>query len=113
MEITQVSRVNVQALDDVERFVDAAQHLKAVSQQRHDLMLRDSRRLAALERLITTYTEQCGALVKSHPRLAEMWRATQAEVHALMAAGGCDQQVARAAPCVTGARGVLPAESIK
>lgn len=106
MESTQRSRVNVTALDDVERFIESAQRLKALTVQQYELLHRDSRRLAALARLIRTFTQQCADLARQHPRLAELWKLTQIELKAVAEAEPCDQQVAtRSAPCSPGARG--------
>ncbi len=106
MEITQRARLNVTALADVERFIESAQQLKAVAQQRYDLLHRDSRRLAALGRLIKTYTQQCAELAAAHPRLADLWKLTQMELKALNEAEPCDQHNAtRSAPCSPGSRG--------
>jgi hypothetical protein len=104
MEIT--SRVRVAALDDVERFVESAQRLKALHVQQYELLHRDSRRLAALGRLIQTFTQQCADISKEHPRLRELWKVTQIELKAIAEAVPCEQQHAtRSAPCSPGARG--------
>jgi hypothetical protein len=107
MEVTQRARVSVTALDDVERFIGSAQQLKALTVQRYELLHRDSRRLAALGRLIKTFTQQCAELAREHPRLAELWKLTQTELNAIAEAEPpCDQPNAtRSAPCSPGARG--------
>ncbi len=106
MEITQRSRVTVTALDDVERFIESAQRLKALTLQRAELLQRDSRRLAALGRLIETFTQECAELASQHPRLADLWKLTQVELLASADAIPCDQQSAtRSAPCSPGSRG--------
>ncbi len=106
MEITQRSRVSVTALDDVERFIESAQRLKALTVQRQELLNRDSRRLAALARLIATFSQQCAELAKQHPRLGDLWKLTQMELKAAAESVPCDQQTAtRSAPCSPGARG--------
>ncbi len=106
MDITQRARISVTALDDVEQFIESAQRLKALFVQRQELLHRDSRRLAALGRLIETFTQQCAELAKQHPRLRDLWKLTQMELLAAAEAVPCDQQSAtRSAPCSPGARG--------
>lgn len=106
MEITQRARVSVTALEDVERFIESAQRLKALTVQQYELLHRDSRRLAALARMIRSFTQQCADIAKAHPRLGELWKLTQIELKAIAEAVPCDQQHAtRSAPCSPGSRG--------
>ncbi len=101
MDVTLAGRLSVTALGDVERFVEAAQHLKALATQRHELRCRDSRRLAALSQQIDTFTLHCGALAQGNARLGELWKLTQEELRPLL------DTAAPAAPlagCSAGAR---------
>lgn len=85
MDITLKGRVPIVALDDIERFLESAQHLKALAVQLHALRCRDSRRQAVLELQINAFTQHCGALVHASPRLAELWTQTQNELSTLIA----------------------------
>lgn len=106
METTQRARINVTALADVEHFIESAQKLKALTVQRYELLHRDSRRLAALGRLIKTFTAECAEIAKQHPRLAELWKLTQMELKAVNDAPPCDQHNAtRSVPCSPGVHG--------
>ncbi len=82
MDSTLTGRVSIVALGDVERFLESAQHLKALTLQLHALRCRDSRREAALEQQINTFTQHCGVLAAASARLAELWTQTQEELHA-------------------------------
>lgn len=109
METALSGRVPIRALSDIERFLESAQHLKALAVQLHTLQCRDSRRQAALAQQINTFTQHCGALAQAHPRLVELWTQTQDELHAvtpgvLPPAGGAPRN-APAQPACPGAAG--------
>lgn len=82
MDKTLTGSVSVAALSDVETFLQSAQHLKALTQQLHALRCRESHRQACLGQQINTFTQLCGTLVQTSPRLAELWLQTQDELRA-------------------------------
>lgn len=97
---TLAGRVPVAALGDYQRFLEAAQHLKALALQLHQLRCRDSRRQASLAQQIDTVTKHCGGLAEKNPRLAELWKQTQDELQPLT-----ELPAAPLAGCSPGARG--------
>lgn len=94
MELTLTGRVPIAALDDVEKFLQSAQHLKALTLQLHQRRCRESRLQASLAQQIVTFTQHCGTLAHLSPRLADLWKQTQDELRALTA----DRPAAAVAP---------------
>jgi hypothetical protein len=106
MDITQRSRVNIAALDDVERFIQTVHQLKAVALDLANRRARRSRLEFVLGEQVKILTQHAGELVKAHPRLADLWKHTQTELATLLSAPPCEAAAAtRSAPCSPGARG--------
>lgn len=76
-------RVSIDGLADVENFLEAAQHLKALKLQLAELQLRRSRREHALARQIECVTNQIEGTAKRSTRVRELWKQTQAELAGL------------------------------
>jgi hypothetical protein len=77
------SRVSINTLADIETFLSAAQHLKALTIQYNALRSRQSRRELSLATQIECITELLVDKARGSPRIAEMWRATQEELRTL------------------------------
>lgn len=82
--IPMAGRAPVAALGDVDRFVRAAEHLKALALQRQALRARDSRRIASLSQQISAFVQHCGELAQGNPHVGELWGKTQTELQPLL-----------------------------
>jgi len=79
------ARVPVGALSDVEKFLNAAAHLKGLLISRQERRARRSNIDQAIGRLIESHTAVCADLAKNDSRIAELWKLTQTELRELSA----------------------------
>jgi hypothetical protein len=90
------------ACADIENFLEAAQHLKALKLQLAELQLRRSRREHALGRQIECATNLCEAAAKRSHKVRELWKATQQDLARItVAIQECEaaREATRAEPC--------------
>lgn len=75
-------RAPVAALREYEKFIEAAEQLKALTLQHRAKRQRESAYLASLTRQIAAVTQVCDEYAAQTPRLRELWKAVQAELKA-------------------------------
>ncbi len=74
------SRVPIGALSDVQTFLSSAQYIKGLLIFRNERQRRRSNIDSAIGRLIESHTAVCADLAKKSPRIADLWKMTQAEL---------------------------------